>query len=97
MFRRFRLPFAILMLALLAGPLHAACYADYRARMDNPLRLHYGVILVPDNQCSVSGAQSYIAGRIGAGGWQLLQVISVFDDAGLAARRANAGEYYLRF
>lgn len=93
----FRLLLASVAFAVLAGPLHAACYADYRARMDDPLRLHYGVIQLPDAQCSVAAAGGYIAGRIATGGWQLLQVISVFDDSGLAARRADAGEYFLRF
>ena len=34
----------ILALAALAGPAGAACYADYKARQTDPLRLHYGVI-----------------------------------------------------
>jgi hypothetical protein len=88
---------AALALAVLAGPLHAACYADYRARMDNPLRLHYGVIELPDSACSVGAASSIVAGRIASQGWTLVQVISVFDDSGLTSRRADAGEYFLRF
>ena len=94
----FRLrPSAILALALaVAGPAQA-CYADYRAKMDNPLRLHYGVIDLPDNACSVPAATPLIAQRLAAAGWELLQVVSVFDEAGLAARRADAGEFFLRF
>jgi len=96
--KRFLKPLlAALSLTVLAGPVHAACYADYRARMDNPLRLHYGVIQVPQNACSVGAARSYVAGRLGSQGWTLVEVISVFDDSGLAPRRGNAGQYYLRF
>jgi hypothetical protein len=84
-------------LALAAGPAAAACYADYRARTENPLRLHYGVIEVPDAACSVSEAAPLIAQRIAADGWQLLQVISVFDASGLDARRSDAGAYFLRY
>ena len=86
-----------LALAVLAGPLHAACYADYRARMDNPLRLHYGVIEVPQNACSVGAASSYVSGRLASQGWTLVQVISVFDESGLTSRRADAGQNFLRF
>lgn len=86
-----------LALSIAAAPLHAACYADYRARMDNPLRLHYGVIQVPDSACSVSDASSIVASRIAAEGWTLVNVSSVFDDAGLASRRSDAGQYFLRF
>ncbi|NKX43254.1 hypothetical protein [Roseicyclus persicicus] len=85
------------LLALVAAGPAQACYADYRAKMDNPLRLHYGVIDLPDDACSIPAATPLIAQRLAAGGWQLLQVVSVFDETGLAARRADAGEYYLRF
>ncbi len=88
---------AALALSVLAGPLHAACFADYRASMDNPFGLHYGVIQVPDGACSVGAATSVVSGRLAAQGWRLVQVVSVFDDSGLASRSANAGQYYLRF
>ncbi|UWQ95972.1 hypothetical protein K3728_01645 [Rhodobacteraceae bacterium M385] len=88
---------AALALSVLAAPLHAACYADYRARMDNPLRLHYGVIQVPDSACSVGAASGVISSRLAAQGWTLVNVSSVFDDSGLASRRSDAGQYYLRF
>lgn len=81
----------------ISGPAYAACYADYRATMDNPLRLHYGVIEIPDSACSIGAATPEVARRIAEGGWTLLQVISVFDDDGLAARRSDAGAYFLRF
>jgi len=82
---------------LVASPALAACYADYRAKMDNPLRLHYGVVELPADACSVGAATPLIASRIAQGGWELLQVVSVFDEAGLTSRRADAGDYFLRF
>lgn len=85
------------LVALSAGPALANCYADYRAKMDNPLRLHYGVIDLPADACSVGAAAPVIATRIAQGGWELLQVVSVFDDSGLADRRADAGDFFLRF
>ena len=82
---------------LIASPALAECYADYRAKMDNPLRLHYGVIELPADACSVAAAAPVIATRIAQGGWELLQVVSVFDESGLTPRRADAGEFFLRF
>jgi hypothetical protein len=84
-------------LMLAAAPALAECYADYRAKMDNPLRLHYGVIELPADACSVGAAAPVIAARIAQGGWDLLQVVSVFDQSGLTPRRADAGEFFLRF
>jgi hypothetical protein len=92
---------AILLASLLTLPLagmgEAACYADYKAKQDNPLRLHYGVMDVPDNACSVQAAAGVIAPRLASAGWTLLNVISVFGPEGLNERKASAGEFFRRF
>lgn len=81
---------------LVAAPASAACYADYKAKRDDPLRLHYGVVQLPESACSESGAAAALASRLGDG-WQLLEVVSVFGDEGLEGRRASAGDYFLRY
>lgn len=93
---------AILILATtcmvaLALPSHAAgCYADYKAKQDNPLRLHYGVAQI-NGACTRAAAQQQLARRLAAQGWTLLNVLSVFGDEGLAQRKDSAGPNYLRF
>lgn len=79
-----------------AGPA-TACYADYRAKMDNPLRLHYGVIDLPETACSIDAATPLVSARLAAVGWQLLQIVSIFGSDDLASRRSDAGSYFLRF
>ncbi len=97
MFRNL-IPAIILVLALLpAGPASAECYADYKAKKDEPLRLHYGVIRIPDDLCSHSGAETHIRQRIQQAGWTLLIVNSLFGREGLEERRQNAGSFFLRF
>ena len=86
--------------ALLAVPAlaaDAACYADYKAKRDGPLRLHYGVMQLPDSACSPAAAQSEAQRRLAAQGWTLLNVISIFGPEGLGERKANAGAHYLRY
>lgn len=91
-------PFVIaLSLIGIAASADATCYADYKAKTDNPLRLHYGVIRLPAEACSVPAARAVIEARIGGDGWQLLNVLSVFDDSGLAERKDSAGQYFLRY
>lgn len=87
---------AAALLALSTPAEAAECYADYKAKQDNPLRLHYGVIQL-SGACQKEAARSEIQARIASGGWQLLNVLSVFGPEGLQQRRANAGSYYLRF
>ncbi|WP_408633686.1 hypothetical protein [Pseudorhodobacter aquimaris] len=85
---------ALLVLAL-AGTAQAECYADYKAKRDNPLRLHYGVVALPQSACSSDAAARFIAPRLAQKGWTLLNILSVFGPEGLAERKANAGAYFL--
>lgn len=87
---------SLTLILTMAGSANAACYADYKAKQDNPLRLHYGVIEL-FGDCSSEGAEAEIPERIETDGWELLAVLSVFGDEGLNERSANAGDYYLRY
>ena len=98
--RRGMLRVVSLLVAALALPTGAgaACYADYKAKQDDPLRLHYGVIELPDPACTdMSRARQEVARRIAEGGWELLAVEGTFDASGLDARRASAGDFFLRY
>ncbi len=79
----------------LAGPAQAACFADYKAKQDDPLRLHYGVAQISD--CSAQAAQRELRSRLARAGWELLNILSIFDDSGLEERRDNAGRHFLRY
>jgi len=88
---------AIAMAALMAASAaNAACYADYKAKRDDPLRLHYGVIEVT-GECTAANAAALLTPKLAADGWELLTIVGVFDDAGLDERRESAGDYYLRY
>lgn len=87
---------AATLLAMPASSQTPACYADYKAKRDNPLRLHYGVIELRQD-CRRGPARAEVSARLARNGWTLLNVLSVFGPEGLDERRANAGAYYLRF
>ena len=91
-----QLSFSFLLLLLSASMAQAACYADYKAKQDDPLRLHYGVVEVRGD-CSVASAEQQLRDALASNGWQLLNVLGVFDDAGLDERKDSAGDYFLRF
>ena len=74
----------------------AACYADYKAKRDDPLRLHYGVAQIT-GECTKAEASVELRDRLSADNWQLLTVLGVFDDAGLEDRKESAGENFLRY
>ena len=96
MIKRFLISSALAL--VLALPAQAACYADYKAKRDGPLRLHYGVIELPDSACSSKAkAATVTADRIARGGWTLLSIVSTFGSDGLKKRRDRAGDFYLRY
>ena len=90
------LPLALVALLGLPAAAQADCFADYKAKQDSPLRLHYGVAQI-NGDCSKKAAAAELAPRLAAQGWTLLNVVSVFDAGGLDERKASAGTYYLRF
>ena len=87
---------AVALALVASGPVRAAeCYADYKAKQDNPLRLHYGVLQL-NGTCARGPAEAEAAARLVQGGWTLLYVLSVFGREGLNERKSYAGSYFLR-
>ncbi|SFG99289.1 hypothetical protein [Sulfitobacter dubius] len=92
----FTLMTALAVTVALPAMAAAGCYADYKAKQDNPLRLHYGVAQIND-ACDAAGAKAELTPRLAAEGWTLLNILSVFGDEGLDQRKDSAGTFYLRF
>lgn len=86
-----------LLLLLAATPAAADCYADYKAKQEPPLRLHYGVAKLPDDACDKQAAARALRPRLAQGGWTLLGIVSIFGPEGLDQRKENAGSYFLRY
>lgn len=81
---------------LTAGAAQADCYADYKAKRDNPLQLHYGVAQVT-GACTQANAEVELTPRLAVEGWILLNVVSLFDAKGLNERQVSANDYFLRY
>jgi hypothetical protein len=88
---------AVFLALLLAAPVSAECFADYKAKRDAPLRLHYGVARIADQPCDRKSAERELRARLGSEHWQLLNIISTFGPEGLEERKASAGPYFLRY
>lgn len=87
----------IVALATLPGLAEAACYVSYKAKQDNPLKLHFGVAEVGDSQCSKSGAAKALKPRLGKGGWILLSIVEIIPKEKLGEVKSSAGNYFLRY
>lgn len=85
--------------ALIAIPTlgHAACYAEYKAKRDNPLKLHYGVAQLSDEACTAKAASAAMKPRLAADGWILLSIVGLINETEIEGVKANAGDYFLRY
>ncbi|MCC5955763.1 MAG: hypothetical protein JJU07_06645 [Natronohydrobacter sp.] len=89
--------FALLAGLALATQASAQCYADFKAKQDNPLRLQYGIVELPASACgSRQAATDYARPVIARSGWTLLQIESIFDASEFQRRSANAGVIHRR-
>ena len=75
----------------------AACYADYKAKQENPLKLHYGVMKLDSIGCIASVVHEKVALRLLPHGWTLLNLLTVSRKLPTTQRKENAGENFLRY
>jgi hypothetical protein len=84
----------ILALTALPGAAAAECFIHYKAKRDNPLRLHYGIVQV-SGSCPGDPAGA-VGSRITAAGWSLLNVTKVTQSPPSDTERASAGSHFYR-
>ena len=83
---------------MIAGTASANCYVDYKAkRASGDLELHYGVMQILQSCDNRKALKSEVAQRIAGDGWQLLRIMSSFDESQLQGKQADAGPYFLRY
>lgn len=88
---------ATALLVLLPSLASAACFASYKAKQEDPLRLHFGVAQVPDSACTKAGAAQVLAPRLANDGWILLTIDAMVDETELEALKDSAGAFFLKY
>jgi len=84
-----------LVLLSAASAVRADCFVEYKAKMDNPLRLHYGILALPGG-CPGDPSDATRA-RLASAGWTLLTVLGASPEQPDAQKEANAGVHFLRY
>lgn len=74
----------------------ADCLFAYKAKRDNPLQLHYGVIAI-QGECSARAAKQEATARLAANGWSLLVLLEQVDSSKVNQYKETAGDYFLRY
>ena len=85
------------ILTLSSTPLLAAeCLFAYKAKRDNPLQLHYGVMAI-NGQCDLASVKQEVAQRLEANGWALLVLLEQLPPSKVDEYKETAGAYFLRY
>jgi hypothetical protein len=87
----------VTLVIFLTQSAQAACYADYKAKQENPLKLHYGIMKFDSVECTASIVQKKVALRLLPHGWTLLNLLTVSRKLPTTQRKDNAGENFLRY
>ena len=96
--RVFLMKYIILIYAIfMVTAANSACYASYKAKRDDPLKLHYGVMQLPDQQCTMEAAAKAAGLRLLPHGWILLNLLRVSLKTPTPTEKENAGENFLRY
>lgn len=87
---------ATLVLVMLGFPGAAAadCYVHYKARLDSPYALHYGIVKVAGS-CP-SSPQRAVLSRISSAGWRVLNIVKVTSAPPTSSEIESAGSHYYR-
>ncbi|MEZ7812919.1 MAG: hypothetical protein ACI9O0_000156 [Paracoccaceae bacterium] len=90
------IPLIFVTLVFSANIARAECYYAYKAKKDNPLQLHVGVIEVVGS-CAEALNKEALQQRLLGGGWSLLVVLGQVPQNELLTRKEQVGEFFLRY
>ena len=83
--------------ACLSSVAHAEdCFVLYKAKKDNPLKLHLGLIQI-NGQCSDHDVQGITSKRLSSTGWKLLQIVTASGNIDKKKMESDLGDYFLKY
>ena len=72
------------------------CFVLYKAKKDNPLKLHLGLIQI-NSQCSNHDIEGITSKRLSSTGWKLLQIVKVSSNVDTKKMESDLGDYFLKY
>ena len=72
------------------------CFVLYKAKKDNPLKLHLGLIQI-NGQCSAHDVEGITSKRLSSTGWKLLQIVKASSKIDTEKMESDLGDYFLKY
>ena len=83
--------------ACLSSVAHAEdCFVLYKAKKDNPLKLHLGLIQI-NGQCASHDIEGITIQRLNSSGWKLLKIVKFTGKIEVEKMEKDLGDYFLKY
>jgi hypothetical protein len=72
------------------------CFVLYKAKKDNPLKLHLGLIQI-SGQCSEHDVEYITSRRLNLTDWKLLKIVKSSSNIDAEKMERDLGDYFLKY
>ena len=72
------------------------CFILYKAKKDNPLKLHLGLIKI-NGPCLNRNIETIISSRLNPSGWLLLKIVNISESIEAKKMERELGDYFLKY
>lgn len=72
------------------------CFVLYKAKKDNPLKLHLGLMQVKKN-CLVKNLETTVSNRLNSSGWLLLKIVNITESIEKEKMKRDLGDYFFKY
>jgi hypothetical protein len=87
----------ILLLTCFFSTVYAdECFVLYKAKKDNPLKLHLGLMQVK-NACLGRNLESIVSNRLNSSGWLLLKIVNITENIETEKMKSDLGDYFFKY
>lgn len=87
----------VLCFTTLFSAAHAnECFVLYKAKKDNPLKLHLGLIQIND-ECASHDIEGITIQRLNSSGWKLLKIVKFTGKIEVEKMEKDLGDYFLKY
>lgn len=96
LFKLIKISLALCFATFFSAAYANECFVLYKAKKDNPLKLHLGLIQI-NGQCSDHDVEGITSKRLSSTGWKLLQIVTSSGNIDTKKMESDLGDYFLKY
>ena len=96
LFKLIKISLVLCFTTLFSAAYANECFVLYKAKKDNPLKLHLGLIQI-NGQCASHDIEGITIQRLNSTGWKLLQIVKTSSNIDAEKMEKDLGDYFLKY